>query len=140
MLLATVSVAILAGVVKVVRADVPSVLQVDNLSQGSTGKIKVQIRHLNPSGGHYVDAVEVDVAGQVKSFNLQAQNSNPFTVELELGQIQGSPNAKVQAHCNMHGWSDWSSTVQVPEFSEVSATVLAALAAALLIARRKRNR
>ena len=140
LLLATLSITILAGVVKVVRADVPSVLQVDNLSQDSAGKIKVQIRHLNPSGGHYVDAVEVDVAGQAKSFNLQAQNSNPFTVELELGQIQGSPNVKVRAHCNMHGWSGWSSEVQVPEFSEIGAIVLAALAAALLITRRKRSR
>ena len=76
----------------------------------------------------------------VQSFNLQAQNSNPFTVELDLGQIQGTPNVKVRAHCNMHGWSDWSSEVQVPEFSEVGVTVLAALAAALLITRRKRNR
>jgi len=139
-LLAIVSLAVLAGVVKIVRADVPTVLQVDNLSQGSAGKIKVQIRHLNPSGGHYVDVVEVDVAGQVKSFNLQAQNSNPFTVELELGQIQGSPNVKVRAHCNLHGWSDWSSEVQVPEFSEIGATALAASAAALLITRRKRSR
>lgn len=138
-LLTTVTVMALCGVVRVARADVPSILQVDNISQGTAGKIKVQIRHLNPSGSHYVDVVEVDVAGQVKSFNLQPQNSNPFTVELELGQIQGSPNVKVRAHCNVHGWSGWSNEVQVSEFSEISVAVLVALAAAVLITRRKRS-
>ncbi|MFH0848965.1 MAG: hypothetical protein V1857_05640 [archaeon] len=139
-LLAVSSAMVSSDIVKVVRADVPTVLQVDNISQDSTGKIRVQIRHQSPSAGHYVDVVEVDVAGQVKSFNLQAQNSNPFTVEIELGQIQGSQNVKIRARCNLHGWSDWSSEVQVPEFSEIGATVLVALAATLLIARRKKSR
>jgi len=108
----------------------------ENLSQGSMGKVRLLIRHQNPSGGHYVDIVEIDVAGNIKSFNFQPQNFDPFMVDLYL-QLQGSPNVKVRAHCNLHGWSGWSGEIQIPEFSEVRATFLAALVMVLLIARRR---
>ena len=124
------------SVVTVVSANVPSVLQIDNVSQGSSGKVRLQISHLNPSSSHYVDIVEVDVNGQVTQFNLQPQSSNPFTIELDIGQLQGTPNVKARAHCILHGWSGWSNQIQVPEFSEVRVIVVVALIGSLLIARR----
>ena len=135
--LAILTTTILSTSINMVRANVPSGLQIENLSQGTTGKIRLRVDHLNPGATHFVDVVEVDVSGQVKSFTLQPQSNNPFTIELDLGQIQGTPSLKVRAHCNVHGWSGWSDTVQVPEFSNVAMTVLAALAASLLVARRK---
>ena len=135
-LLTMMSLAILSGAVRSVWADVPTILQMENLSQGSMGKVRLLIRHQNPSGGHYVDIVEIDVAGNIKSFNFQPQNFDPFMVDLYL-QLQGSPNVKVRAHCNLHGWSGWSGEIQIPEFSEVGATFLAALVMVLLIARRR---
>ena len=124
------------SVVTVVSANVPSVLQIDNVSQGSSGKVRLQISHLNPSPSHYVDIVEVDVNGQVTQFNLQPQSSNPFTTELDIGQLQGTPNVKARAHCILHGWSGWSNQIQVPEFSEVRVIVVVALIGSLLMARR----
>lgn len=121
-------------------ANIPNVVQIENLSQGTIGKIKLHVSHPAPTGSHFIDLVEVNVVGQVKSFILQAQNSDPFTVDLDLGQLQGTQNLKARVHCTVHGWSNWSSEVQVPEFSHMGATVLAALAAAFLITRRKTQR
>jgi len=84
------------SVLTVVSANVPSVLQIDNVSQGSSGKVRLQISHLNPSPNHYVDVVEVDVNGQVTQFNLQPQSSNTFTTELDIGQLQGTPNVRAR--------------------------------------------
>lgn len=89
-------------------ANIPEVLQIQNISQGSAGRIRLQISHALPSSTHYVDIIEVDIGGQTRQFNQQPQSSDPFTVELDLGQIQGNPNIRARAHCNLHGWSDWS--------------------------------
>lgn len=130
---------VVLGNLKIAAANVPNVLQIEDISEGSTGKIKLQIKHLNPGAGHYIDIVEVDVNGQVKKFDLQPQSADPFTVELNLGQIEGRPNIKARAHCSVHGWSDWFGPVQIPEFAEVGMTVFLALAASFLLIRAKRN-
>ena len=140
LLFALVSVVVLGNVVKIAVADVPDVLQVEDISQGSTGRIRLQVRHLNPSGTHYVDTIEVDIDGQIKKFTLQAQSTNPFTVESDLGQFQGRPNVKARAHCTLHGWGPWSNQIQIPEFAEVGTTLLLAMAASLLIARRGKKK
>jgi len=140
LLLALVSVVALGNVVKIVVADIPDVLQVEDISQGSTGRIRLQVRHLNPSGTHYVDTIEVDIDGQIKKFTLQAQSTNPFTVELDLGQFQGRPNVKARTHCTLHGWGPWSNQIQIPEFAEAGTTLLLAMAASLLIARKGKKK
>ena len=118
------------------NANVPTVLQITNISQGSSGRISLQISHSSPSPSHYVDTVEVDVNGQVKQFSLQPQTSDPFTVELDLGQLQGTANVRARAHCTIHGWGSWSNQIAVPEFSELAATIILAFAGCLLVMRR----
>lgn len=76
-------------------------------------------RNATRRGSADVDMVEVQAAGATKQFNLQPQSSDPFTVELDLGELQGTPGVKVRAHCNLHEWSDWSQTIAVPEFPAV---------------------
>jgi len=139
-LLATVSVLAVSGATVIAAADVPDVLQIEDISQGSMGKIRLQIRHLNPSASHYIDMVEADISGQVSKYSLQPQSTNPFTVELDLGQFQGKPNVKARAHCIIHGWSAWSNQIQIPEFSNVGAMLLAAMATSFLIGRRSRRK
>jgi len=131
--------AVVLGNLKIAAANVPNVLQIEDISQGSTGKIKLQIKHLSPSASHYIDIVEVDINGQVKKFDLQPQSADPFTVELNLGQIEGRPNIKARAHCSVHEWSDWFGPVQIPEFAEVGMTIFLALAASFLLTRAKRD-
>jgi len=122
-----------------VGADVPNVLQIVDISQPSMGRIRLQIRHANPSSSHYVNEVEVDINGQVTKFNLQPQTTNPFTVELDLGVFQGKPNVRARANCNLHGWSSWSDQIQIPEFVRVTPLLFAALAASLVITKRIRK-
>lgn len=139
--LAAISTVALSGFIKGVEANVPTVLQIENISQDSMGRIRLEITHSNPSTCcHYVDVVEVDVNRQVTQFNQQPQSSDPFTVELDLGQIQGTPNVRARAHCNIHGWSAWSNQVPVPEFSTTAIAVFIALAASLfMIKNAKKN-
>jgi len=139
--LAAFSVVALSGFIKGAEANIPTVLQVENISQDSMGKIRLQVSHANPSRCcHYVDLVEVDVNGQVRQFTLQPQDSDPFTMELDLGQVQGTPNVRARAHCNTHGWSDWSNQVPVPEFPATAMAVFMALAASLfMIKNAKKN-
>ena len=125
-----------SNAITAVTANVPSIIQIDNISQGSSGRIKVQITHLNPSPSHYVDQVEVDVNGNVMPFSLQPQSGNPFTVEFDVGALQGTPNVRVRSHCSVHGWSPWSNQVQIPEYTQVGLTIIAALVASLLVMRR----
>jgi desulfoferrodoxin (superoxide reductase-like protein) len=115
-------------------ANVPTVLQIVNISQGSDGKISIEITHQGPSPNHYVDMVEVQVNGATQQFTLQPQTTDPFTVELDLGTLQGTPEVKARAHCNIHGWSDWSQTITVPEFP-TAAIVASTLFVAMLVFR-----
>jgi len=139
--LAALSVVALSSFIKGAEANVPTVLKVENISQDSMGRIRLQITHANPSTCcHYVDLVEVDVNGHVTQFSLQPQNSDPFTVELDLGEVQGTPNVRARAHCIIHGWSAWSNQIPVPEFPATAMAVFMALAASLfMIKNAKKN-
>ncbi len=121
------------------QADVPDVLQIENISQASTGKVRLQIRHANPSSNHYVDTVEIDLNGQATTPALQPQTTNPFTAEFELGDIQGNPNVKARARCNLHGWSGWSTQIQIPEFPTPAIAAVAALATSLFLVKNVRK-
>jgi desulfoferrodoxin (superoxide reductase-like protein) len=127
---------LLLGNAGTAAANVPTVLQIENISQGSAGKIRLQIAHEPPPAlgpAHYVDMVEVQVAGVTKQFNLQPQSTSPFTVELDLGAVQGTPDVTARAHCNLHGWSDWSQTITVPEFPTMAIITSTLLATMLVI-------
>ena len=150
-----ISVLALSSFVEGARANVPTVLKIEDISQGSTmvwGRIKLTIAHADPicllieeypnaSGRlvpfHYLDLVEVDVDGQVTQFTLpETQWSDQFIVELDL-RIQGTPKVRARARCNLHGWSDWSSQITIPEFpaTAIAVTLFTALATSLFIIR-----
>lgn len=119
-------------------ANVPTVLQIVNISISSdveqAFKIRLEITHQSPSPTHYVDMIEVQVNGATQQFSQQPQTTDPFTVELDLGTLQGTAEVKARAHCNIHGWSDWSQTIAVPEFPTV-AVVTSTLIMTMLVFR-----
>ena len=127
--------ALLLGHAGTATANVPTVLQIVNISQAAEGIIRLQITHSSPSPSHFVDKVEVQVGGTTKQFTLTQQTSDPFTVELNLGPLQGTPDVRARAHCTLHGWSDWSQTIPVPEFPTVAVVGFALLAATLVFRR-----
>lgn len=55
-------------------------------------------------------------------------------MELDLGGLQGTPDVRARAHCNLHRWSDWSQTIAVPEFPTI-AIVGSTLLVAMLVFR-----
>jgi len=135
--LAALSSAALATLPANVRADVPDVQMIENISQDSSGKIRLQIRHASPNPAHYIDQVEVDVDSNIEQFNLQPQTTDPFIAELDLGTIQGNPNVRARAHCTIHGYSAWSNQVQIPELHIPALAIVGALVASLALIKRK---
>ncbi len=138
-LLSTISMVAISGLTRYARADVADILKIENISQDSIGKVRLEIRHSNPSSGHYINTVEIDIDGQIKEINLQPQDSNPFVVDFDLGEIQGTPNVRARANCNLHGWSAWSDQIEIPEFPNVMLAILAALTTLLLITKNMGN-
>jgi hypothetical protein len=145
--LVAISAVLLFSGVQTATANVPTILKIDNLSDGTTGKIRVTVSHEATwacCGGMvtgYIDIIEVDVDGKVQEFTyedyLPLIQDNPFTVELDLGKIGATSVVKVRAHCTEHGWSSWSDTVPVPEFPWVGLVSAVALGATLLVTKRQ---
>jgi len=90
--------------VTIVRADVPSVLQINVVED----KIMVEIRHSSPSSSHYVETVEVRIDGEVYEIELDPQTETVFEVEIMLDDVDLT-YFEVRAKCISHGWSNWSS-------------------------------
>jgi desulfoferrodoxin (superoxide reductase-like protein) len=100
-----------------VKAIVPQVQDVVIWNSGGETILNITVYHTPvPTLLHHVDQIEVDVDGSITSFPVD-QPSITFTFQANLGQITGTPSARVRAHCNVHGWSPWSEPLQIPEFS-----------------------
>jgi desulfoferrodoxin (superoxide reductase-like protein) len=147
------SVLTMANAIAMVSANIPRVAQIENISQDSSGRIRLQIVHLAPSPTHYVNVIEVTINMTTKQFNQTAQDSNPFTVELDLGPLQGTVTVMARAHCTLHGWGDWSSTILIQQNHSTStstgqpqillvigAVAIVVVLASIVIIRRIRNR
>jgi desulfoferrodoxin (superoxide reductase-like protein) len=90
----------------------------------------VTVRHANPTAAHYVDKVEVMKGKVTEEIDLKPQSTEIFTVttvvcegrDYHAGQ---ELTIQARAHCTIHGWGSWSSSVTVPEFAAptVAATV-----------------
>jgi hypothetical protein len=86
------------------RADVPSVISMELNKEGDSAEL--QVRHNSPSTSHFVDVIEVDLDGKVKSIELGPQSSTTFTEIIEItGKVA---KMRVRAHCTTHGWSEWN--------------------------------
>jgi hypothetical protein len=93
----------------------------------------VTVRHANPTATHYVDKVEVMKGRVTESIDLKPQSTEVFTVttvvcegrDYHAGQ---ELTIQARAHCTIHGWGSWSSSVTVPEFAAPTvALILVAL-------------
>ena len=111
-------------------ADVPDVLGISAESIIDCGiplagrglLLKVTVKHANPTMTHYVDKIEIMVANVSKTVDLQPQSNEIFNstaVICEDRDYQPRQRLTVQAraHCTVDGWSEWSSSITVPEFA-----------------------
>ena len=121
-----------------VKADVPTVLSITPWMSGENTILNITIRHADPSSFHYINQVEVDKDGTVQSISLSAASTVIFTVQYNLGVVTGTPDVRARVHCVTHGWSGWSSSIIVPEFSSMFFPILlASLTLLTVVARTK---
>jgi hypothetical protein len=142
----------LSGYVGSATANVPTIVSIENVSRPtgapSSGvgqmeaTVALTINHQGPTSSHYVDLIQVQWNGQTHNFTQEPQTSNPFTATLDLGEtlMPGeSLVAKARVHCTLHGWSDWSAEIPVPEFPLPAIAAFLALAASVAIITRSKK-
>lgn len=99
-----------------VYADVPSILNVEPFISGSETILNITVRHAGPTSSHYINTIQVEIDGTVNDLNLDPQTTHPFTVQYNMGELNSEPSVRVRAHCNVHGYSSWSTLETIPEF------------------------
>jgi len=91
----------------VIHANVPTVLSLEELRRGDDDVLIIEVSHGSPSSSHYIDSIEVEVDGEAFTIeDLGEQSGTVFTVEHIL-ESSGT-GIRVRAHCNLHGWSQWT--------------------------------
>jgi hypothetical protein len=90
--------------VTIVRADVPSVLQINVVDS----KIIVEIRHSSPSASHFVETVEVRIGDNVYEKDLDPQSEVVFEIDILFDDLDLT-YFEVRTKCITHGWSNWTS-------------------------------
>jgi desulfoferrodoxin (superoxide reductase-like protein) len=97
----------------VIYANVPTVLSLEEVRRGDDDVLIIEVSHSSPSSSHYIDSFEVEVGEEVFTIeDLDEQSSTVFTVEHILES--SGPGIRVRAHCNLHGWSQWTQLGEEP--------------------------
>jgi hypothetical protein len=100
---------------KPVRAIVPVIENVVVWQSGNDVIVNVTVFHEPVLVSHRVEKIEVNVSGTNHVFNM-IQNTTTFTYPCNIGPIEGNPSAQVRAYCTIHGYSAWTTPIQIPEF------------------------
>lgn len=101
--------------VALVYPNVPTMLQISVLKMGNDTLIVLSIDHSDPSSTHYVDAVDIEVNGELRDIvDLQPQVTTLFNYTYDWGVIDVVQSVRARAHCNLHGWSGWTSLETEP--------------------------
>jgi len=115
------------------NALVPTVVNVTPWNSGTHTMLNITINHTPPPSlgpSHYVDTVRVEVNGTVHDINQTTpQSTETFMVQYDIGEAALPTTVRVQAHCIVHGWSSWSETMTVPEYSLIFLTLILSLGA-----------
>jgi hypothetical protein len=132
-------------------ADVPQVLSVIAWNDGGDTKLNVTIYHNGEVPGHYIDIIKVTVTSGTPNVSQTFPQSGPhnldqsthtFNVTLNIGPLSDTPLAQVEAHCNIHGWSEINWTGSIPEYGLpiLLLTLAGAISALLLVKCRTRRK
>jgi len=123
--------------IRLVLADVPSVVSIEAWTSETDTVLNITATHSSPTSSHYVNKVEVDANGTIHDIDLAPQSTVTFIVQYGMGELTAEVSVQARAHCNLHGWSDWSSPVVVPEFSFVHVLPILAVASIAVLLFRK---
>ena len=120
--------------IQIADADIPSIVSVIVWTSGTHTMLNVTITHSPPptiGPSHYVSIVQVDINGTTTDLAQSPQSTITFNVTYDMGEVTSGSTVRVRAFCTVHGWSDWSNIITVPEYSP--STLLLVLVAAALI-------
>jgi desulfoferrodoxin (superoxide reductase-like protein) len=145
----------LGGFLPAAMANVPVVVSLRQHPQDAYTLV-VTIVHDNPSSEHYVDKIQfridngtvscpgstaVDIMPETEEEEFSVNHSCRTPCHLSDPQTPKDRQLEVRAYCNTHGWSEWSNSVEIIEFSPLPLiAVLGALAATALIAKMELDR
>jgi hypothetical protein len=111
-----------------VNALIPSIVSISYGTSGTHTILNITVSHAPPpslGSGHYVSIVEVDVNGTINDLSQTApQSTDTFTVQYDIGEISAPLAVRTRAFCNIHGWSNWSTTTTIPEYSLFSLALI----------------
>ncbi len=152
-LIVLISLLVLVSSAKHTIADVPTIVSISanpivDCGTPLAGRgflLVVTIRHANPTASHYIDKIEILKGKTTEAIDLQPQSGETFTTTAILCegreyQAGEELNVQVRAHCNIHGWGSWSSSISVPEFgAPVQVGFVTLLLAGLVVLSRRLN-
>lgn len=103
--------------------------------------LNITITHVGspiPIGpSHYVSVVEIDyLNGTIIDLNQPTpQSTQTFVVQYDMEVLSETVSVRARAFCNYpgHGWSSWSNTVIVPEYSFFSLILVFAFVIVLVV-------
>lgn len=121
-----------------VGAIVPEVQDVIFWNDGGETVLNVTIFHTPLTSSHHVNQVEVDIDGATTTYPV-TQTDITFTTSINLGEITGTPLARVRAHCIVDGWSSWTTQQTIPEFPSLIVLLLSIVAMLSFFAIKKRR-
>lgn len=113
--------------INLVLADIPTVKSIEPWTSETDTILNITVRHALPLPSHYVDKVEVEIDGTVIAVPLTPQSTVTFVEPYNMGEVTDTPTVQARAHCNLHGWSDWSESLEVPEFLTISLLLILAI-------------
>jgi outer membrane biosynthesis protein TonB len=88
-----------------VKADVPSILELSTEDEGGETFLVILVRHRSPSSNHIVDEIQIRIEDKTETIVFESQSTVEFTERFKIDSI--SNEIQVRAHCNLHGWSTW---------------------------------
>jgi hypothetical protein len=109
---------------------VPSIVSVDYYDVGSVTWANITVHHTPPpalGASHYVSNIQLEINGTVQNLAQSPQSTETFSVQYSLGPNSDKYSVRARALCTVHGYSEWSNTVIVPEFSLLTAVLFIAL-------------
>jgi hypothetical protein len=99
----------------------PNVTGITYYKSGTHTILNITINHTPPPSlgpDHYVSIVELDMNGTIQDLSQPTpQATETFLVQQDIGEVAGTLLVRARAYCTVHGWSSWSDTTTVPEYS-----------------------
>ena len=121
-----------------VLSDVPSVLNIEPWTSGTETILNITVRHSFPTTSHYVNHVEVEIDENVNDVDFIPQSTVTFVVQYNMEEVADTSTVEARANCNLYGWSSWSETIVVPEFSTIALLlILVTISIAAIFLRKK---